>query len=102
MKSTKLKELLSQKSWTGASNRFATDSRTVYPRRTYYARLNVENPVTGFKKNQRVPLITKAGKLVQTVAQAVTELKRLRTQRSDNTLPTRRERQSLTITRRAT
>ena len=54
----------------------------------YYARLNVENPLTGFKKNQRVPLVTKEGKPVQTVAQAVAELNRLQTQRSDNTLPT--------------
>jgi len=35
-----------------------------------------------------VPLIDKEGKPVQTVAQAVAELKRLQTQRSDNTLPT--------------
>ena len=54
----------------------------------YYARLSVENPITGIKKNQRVPLISKEGKPVQTVAQAVAELKRLQTQRSDNTLPT--------------
>ncbi len=27
----------------------------------YYARLNVENPLTGIKKNQRVPLVTKEG-----------------------------------------
>jgi len=53
----------------------------------YYARLNVENPLTGIKKNQRVPLITKDGDPVQTVAQAMAELKRLQTQRSDNTLP---------------
>jgi len=54
----------------------------------YYARLNVENPLTGNKKNQRVPLVTREGKPVQTVAQAVAELNRLQTQRSDNTLPT--------------
>jgi integrase len=54
----------------------------------YYARLNVENPITGIKKNRRVPLIDKEGKPVQTVAQAVAELKRLQTQRLDNTLPT--------------
>ena len=39
----------------------------------YYARLNVENPLTGIKKNQRVPLVTKEGTPVQTVAQAVAE-----------------------------
>ena len=54
----------------------------------YYARLNVENPLTGIKKNRRVPLIDKDGNSVQTVAQAVAELKRLQTQRSDNVLPT--------------
>jgi hypothetical protein len=54
----------------------------------YYARLNVENPLTGIKKNQRVPFVTKDGIPVQTVAQAMAELKRLQTQRSDNTLPT--------------
>lgn len=54
----------------------------------YYARLKVENPITGIKKTRRVPLIDKKGKPVQTVAQAVAELKQLRTQRSDNTLPT--------------
>ena len=54
----------------------------------YYARLNVENPLTGIKKNQRVPLVTKDGIPVQTVAQAMAELNRLQTQRSDNTLPT--------------
>jgi hypothetical protein len=53
----------------------------------YYARLNIENPLTGIKKNQRVPLVTKDGDPVQTVAQAMAELKRLQTQRSDNTLP---------------
>ena len=45
----------------------------------YYARLNVENPLTGIKKNRRVPLIDKDGNPVQTVAQAVAELKRLHT-----------------------
>lgn len=54
----------------------------------YYARLSVENPITGVKKTRRVPLIDKEGNAVQTVAQAVAELKRLQTQRSDNALPT--------------
>lgn len=35
-----------------------------------------------------MPLVTKEGKPVQTVAQVVAELNRLQTQRSDNTLPT--------------
>jgi integrase len=54
----------------------------------YYARLSVENPITGVKKTRRVPLVDKEGNAVQTTAQAVAELKRLQTQRSDNALPT--------------
>jgi integrase len=53
----------------------------------YYARLNVENPITGIKATRRVPLVDKDGAAVQTVARAVTELRRLQTQRADNTLP---------------
>jgi integrase len=53
----------------------------------YYARLSVENPITGVKKTRRVPLVDKEGGAVQTVAQAVAELKRLQTKRSDNALP---------------
>ena len=37
----------------------------------YYARLNLGNPLTGIKKNRRVPLIGKEGNPVQTVAPAV-------------------------------
>jgi integrase len=54
----------------------------------YYARLNVENPVTGIKKTRRVALVDKDGHAVQTVPQAVAELKRLQTHRADNTLRT--------------
>lgn len=54
----------------------------------YYARLNLENPITGVKKTRRVPLVDKDGNSVQTIAQAVAELKRLQTKRADNTLPT--------------
>jgi len=54
----------------------------------YYARLNVENPITGIKATRRVPLVDKDGKAVQTAAQAVAELRRLQTQRADNALPT--------------
>jgi integrase len=54
----------------------------------FYARLNVENPITGIKKTRRVPLVDKGGTPVQTVAQAVAELKRLQTHRADNTLRT--------------
>jgi len=53
----------------------------------FYARLSVENPITGVKKTRRVPLVDKESNPVQTVAQAVAELKRLQTKRSDNTLP---------------
>jgi len=54
----------------------------------YYARLTVENPITGEKATRRVPLVDKDRNPVQTVAQAVAELRRLQTQRADNTLPT--------------
>jgi integrase len=53
----------------------------------YYAQLKIENPVTGLKKTRRVPLNDTDGRPVQTAAQAVAELKRLQTQRSDNLLP---------------
>src|SRR5512147_125164 len=53
----------------------------------YYARLNIENPVSGIKNIRRVPLVDKDGQPVQTVPQAVAELARLKTQRSDNALP---------------
>ena len=54
----------------------------------FYARLNVENPVTGIKKTRRVALVDKDGNPVQTVPQAVAELRRLQTHRADNTLRT--------------
>ncbi|MGB7747340.1 MAG: hypothetical protein WBN75_08630 [Verrucomicrobiia bacterium] len=44
-------------------------------------------PITGIKKTRRVPLNDKDGRPVQSVAQAVAELKRLQTQRADNDLP---------------
>lgn len=53
----------------------------------YYAQLKIENPVSGIKKTRRVPLNDTDGNPVQTVAQAVAELKRLQTQRTDNQLP---------------
>src|ERR1041385_4478473 len=52
----------------------------------FYARLNIENPVTGIKKTRRVPLVDKEGGAVQTVAQAVAELKRLQTDRKSTRL----------------
>jgi integrase len=54
----------------------------------YYARLNVENPVSGIKKTRRIPLVDKDGNAVQTVPQAVAELRRLQTHRADNSLRT--------------
>ena len=53
----------------------------------YYARLNIENPITGTKNTKRVALVDKDGSAVATTAQAVAELKRLQTQRADNALP---------------
>lgn len=52
----------------------------------YYARLNVENPLTGIKKTKWVPLVDKDNNPVETVPQAVAELNRLKTHRADNTL----------------
>lgn len=53
----------------------------------FYARLAVENPVTGVKKTKRVPLVNKDGEPVRTAAEAKAELARLQTQRADNALP---------------
>ena len=53
----------------------------------YYARLNIENPITGTKNTKRVALVDKDGSAFATTAQAVAELKRLQTQRADNALP---------------
>jgi integrase len=47
----------------------------------FYARLTVTDPNTGRKGNRRIPL------KAETVAQAVAELRRLKTRRDDNTLP---------------
>lgn len=52
----------------------------------YYAQLKIENQITGEKKTRRVPLV-RDGAAVETQAQAVAELNRLRTQRTDNNLP---------------
>lgn len=53
----------------------------------YYARLNVQNPLNGKVKTRRIPLTDSDGKPVKTVAQAVAELRRLQTQKLDNSLP---------------
>jgi len=52
----------------------------------FYARLNIENPVNGIKETRRVSLVDKEGNAVQTVPQAVAELKRLQTHRADGVL----------------
>jgi integrase len=53
----------------------------------YYAQITVEDIQTREKGVRRVPLIGSSGEPVNTVAQAVAEINRLRTQRADETLP---------------
>src|SRR5437899_5923355 len=53
----------------------------------YYAQLKVENQITGVIKTKRVPLVDGETNAVETVAQAVAQMARLRTQRADNALP---------------
>jgi len=53
----------------------------------YYAQLTVENAISGQKKVRRVPLKNKDAKPVETVAQALSEMKRLQIKRTDNDLP---------------
>lgn len=53
----------------------------------FYAQLTIEDPNTGAKKVRRVPLIDKEGEAVASVAQAVAEINRFKTQRADNELP---------------
>src|SRR5688572_18024710 len=53
----------------------------------FYAQLSVEDFSTGEKRVRRVPLVNGEGNPVETVAQAIAELNRLRTQRGDDTLP---------------
>ncbi|HEV2211093.1 MAG TPA: site-specific integrase [Verrucomicrobiae bacterium] len=55
----------------------------------FYGRLNIEN-AAGVKETRRVPLTDKEGQPVQTVAQAVETLNRLKVNRTDNALPTLR------------
>ena len=82
--SAKLMALLSQKYWMGASNRFA-DCGCVTG--GYYAQLKLRIPSPASKRTSACLSKTKMASPVQTVAQAVAELNRLQTQRSDNTLP---------------
>lgn len=83
---------------SSASNHVATFAKVIDGRKQpirglwirngrYYAQLKIENPITGIKKTKRVPLNNRTGEPVQTVAQAVAEMNRLRTQRADNALP---------------
>jgi len=53
----------------------------------YYARLSAPHHKTGMLVVQRIPLKTKDDIAVESKAQAVTELKRLQTQRDEGTLP---------------
>ena len=53
----------------------------------FYAQLTFEDGNTGEKKTRRVALVDKAGSSVQTVAQAVEEMNRLKVRRSENDLP---------------
>lgn len=54
----------------------------------FYAQLTIEDSSTGKKAVRRVPLIdSKTQEPVQTTAQAVAEMERLKTQRTDNALP---------------
>jgi len=52
----------------------------------FYARLSLEQG-DGSKNVRRVPLVNSEGNAVESVAQAVAELNRLRTHRADDTLP---------------
>jgi len=53
----------------------------------FYAQLTVENAISGEKKVRRVPLKDKDAKPVETVSQALSEMKRLQIKRTDNDLP---------------
>lgn len=53
----------------------------------YYAQVSIEDFQTGQKRVRRVPLANNEGNPVETVAQAIAELNRLRTHRADGELP---------------
>ena len=53
----------------------------------YYAQITLENQISGEKTVRRVPLKDKDGKPVETVPQALAEMKRLQVKRTDNELP---------------
>jgi integrase len=53
----------------------------------FYAQLTLEDQITGEKKVSRVPLKDKDGNAVDTVPQALVEMKRLQIKRTENALP---------------
>jgi hypothetical protein len=53
----------------------------------FYAQLTVEDPSTGQKKVRRVSLCNAEGEPVQTVAQAIEEMHRLKVKRAEDDLP---------------
>src|SRR5687768_23878 len=53
----------------------------------YYARLMVEDAITGNKTQRRVPLLDKDGAAVRSVSEAREAMERLKIQRTDSTLP---------------
>jgi len=53
----------------------------------FYAQLSIEDFTNGKKRVRRVPLADSEGNAIETVAQAIAELNRLRTHRADDTLP---------------
>jgi integrase len=53
----------------------------------FYAQISVEDFSTGLKRVRRLPLVNTEGNPVESVAQAITEINRLRTHRSEDTLP---------------
>jgi integrase len=56
----------------------------------YYAQLTIEDSNTGTKQVRRVPLLTKDGDPVTSVADARAAMERIKLQRADNALPTLR------------
>lgn len=53
----------------------------------FYAQLKIEDSLTGEKKTRRIPLVDKDGNVVQSRAEAVAEMERLRVKRTDGNLP---------------
>src|ERR1017187_3787111 len=53
----------------------------------FYAQISGQDFSTGLKRVRRVPLVNTEGNPVESVAQAITEINRLRTHRSEDTLP---------------